>query len=227
MSWLRYLTEVATVFQSDAMILLIALIAIGVAESPRMRADAAVGGYFGLFHVLFELCSAYGSVGLSLGYPNTVTSLSAQFSTFSKTVMVLVMVYGYVSGLYPASDAAFVISPALLGQPLMFSSDLNALAVAFRANPSGNARQTDRDLASETGHPAAAAETATGISAGAAGIAQAASPATALPRVTNATPDSASKSAVTEGVVLEMPPSDLKGATDASEVAPAASVVVQ
>jgi hypothetical protein len=44
--------------------------------------------------VLFECISAYGTVGLSLGYPHTLTSFSAKFSNFSKLMVVVIMVLG-------------------------------------------------------------------------------------------------------------------------------------
>ncbi|KAK9235919.1 cation transport protein-domain-containing protein [Lipomyces kononenkoae] len=47
---------------------------------------------FTIFSVLFEIVSAYGTVGLSLGYPNTDTSFSAQFTVLSKLVIIAMMV---------------------------------------------------------------------------------------------------------------------------------------
>ncbi len=44
--------------------------------------------------VMFETFSAFGTVGLSMGFPGGVTSLSAIFSTGSKIVMILTMLVG-------------------------------------------------------------------------------------------------------------------------------------
>ncbi|KAL1619076.1 hypothetical protein SLS54_006928 [Diplodia seriata] len=53
---------------------------IAVAEADRVAdpADPA----FQIFAILFEVVSAYANVGLSLGYPTVLTSLSGQFGTF-------------------------------------------------------------------------------------------------------------------------------------------------
>ena len=50
--------------------------------------------YIGIVPVLFDLSSGYGNVGLSMGYPNTVTSSSAVLSPFSKLVVIFFMVHG-------------------------------------------------------------------------------------------------------------------------------------
>ncbi|KAI9924934.1 low affinity potassium transporter [Aspergillus wentii] len=52
-----------------------------------------------LFAILFEVVSAYGTVGLSLGYPGTETGLCAQFGVMSKIVLVAMQVRGRHRGL--------------------------------------------------------------------------------------------------------------------------------
>ncbi|KAJ5628729.1 hypothetical protein N7490_010957 [Penicillium lividum] len=54
---------------------------------------------FSVFSILFEVVSAYANVGLSLGYPNVDTSLSAQFNTFSKLIICFMMIRGRHRGL--------------------------------------------------------------------------------------------------------------------------------
>ncbi|KAA8650474.1 low affinity potassium transporter [Aspergillus tanneri] len=64
---------------------------VAVAEGSRLqqhRDDLA----FSLFPILFEIVSAYGTVGLSLGYPRTETSLCGEFSIISKLVVVAMQV---------------------------------------------------------------------------------------------------------------------------------------
>lgn len=51
------------------------------------------------FAVIFEVVSGFGNVGLSLGYPGTVTSLSGMFTTASKLIMVVVFMVGRNRGL--------------------------------------------------------------------------------------------------------------------------------
>ncbi|KAK9479092.1 cation transport protein-domain-containing protein [Lipomyces japonicus] len=64
---------------------------------------------FNIFSVLFEVVSAYGTVGLSLGYPNTTTSFSAQFSVISKLVIIAMMLRGRHRGLPYALDRAILL----------------------------------------------------------------------------------------------------------------------
>lgn len=52
------------------------------------------------FHkVLFEIISAFGTVGLSLGFTGGVTSLSAIFTPFSKFLLMITMLFGRLGAL--------------------------------------------------------------------------------------------------------------------------------
>ena len=64
---------------------------------------------FTLFSVLFEIVSAYGTVGLSLGYPNVDTSFSGQFSVISKLVIIAMQVRGRHRGLPYELDRAILL----------------------------------------------------------------------------------------------------------------------
>ncbi|KHN97531.1 Potassium transport protein, high-affinity [Metarhizium album ARSEF 1941] len=64
---------------------------------------------FGLFPIFFEAVSAYGNVGLSLGYPNTNASLSTEFSTLGKLVICAMMIRGRHRGLPYALDRAIML----------------------------------------------------------------------------------------------------------------------
>ncbi|KAL9560915.1 hypothetical protein ACKAV7_014944 [Fusarium commune] len=64
---------------------------------------------FSVFSVLFEVTSAYGNVGLSLGYPTVSTSLSGLFGTFGKAVICLMMIRGRHRGLPYALDRAIML----------------------------------------------------------------------------------------------------------------------
>ncbi|KAK7203551.1 cation transport protein-domain-containing protein [Myxozyma melibiosi] len=64
---------------------------------------------FTVFSVLFEVVSAYGTVGLSLGYPGTNTSFCAQFTTISKLVIIAMMLRGRHRGLPYALDRAILL----------------------------------------------------------------------------------------------------------------------
>ncbi|KAL6357043.1 hypothetical protein LRP88_10660 [Fusarium phalaenopsidis] len=78
-----------------------------IAESDRVaNVDEPA---FSVFSILFEVTSAYGNVGLSLGYPTATTSLSGMFGTFSKVVMCLMMIRGRHRGLPYALDRAIML----------------------------------------------------------------------------------------------------------------------
>lgn len=64
---------------------------------------------FTLFSVLFEIVSAYGTVGLSLGYPNVDTSFSAQFRVISKLIIIAMQIRGRHRGLPYELDRAVLL----------------------------------------------------------------------------------------------------------------------
>ncbi|KAI9042116.1 potassium transporter [Aspergillus affinis] len=81
---------------------------VAVAEGPRLQPhgkDIA----FSLFPILFEIVSAYGTVGLSLGYPGTQTSLCAEFNTVSKLIVIAMQVRGRHRGLPHSLDHAILL----------------------------------------------------------------------------------------------------------------------
>lgn len=71
--------------------------------------DSATDTFFTIFSVLFEVVSAYGTVGLSLGTPTDNFSLSGRFRTLSKLVVVAVMIRGRHRGLPNAIDRAILL----------------------------------------------------------------------------------------------------------------------
>lgn len=64
---------------------------------------------FNMFAVLFEIVSAYGTVGLSLGYPTNDMSFSAEFHLLSKLVVIAMMIRGRHRGLPYALDRAILL----------------------------------------------------------------------------------------------------------------------
>ncbi|KAI8933429.1 hypothetical protein NX059_010043 [Plenodomus lindquistii] len=71
---------------------------------------------FSLFSVLFEIVSAYGTVGLSLGFPGTNASFSAQFRTLSKLIIIAMQIRGRHRGLPYALDRAILLPSESLHQ---------------------------------------------------------------------------------------------------------------
>ncbi|KAF7586671.1 low affinity potassium transporter [Aspergillus hancockii] len=80
---------------------------ICTAEAGKI-ADTSIPA-FSVFSVLFEVVSAYGNVGLSLGYPTVSTSLSGEFTVFSKLVICVMMIRGRHRGLPYKLDRAIVL----------------------------------------------------------------------------------------------------------------------
>jgi potassium uptake Trk family protein len=75
---------------------------------------------FDTFSLLFEVTSAYGTVGLSTGVPGEDISLSGRFASLSKVVMLFVMVRGRHRGLPLAIDRSILLP----GEELMKTLDL-------------------------------------------------------------------------------------------------------
>ncbi|KAJ7188712.1 cation transport protein-domain-containing protein [Mycena filopes] len=65
--------------------------------------------WFNIFSVVFELVSAYGTVGLSLGIPTENYSFSGAFTPGSKVIVCLVMIRGRHRGLPVAIDRAVML----------------------------------------------------------------------------------------------------------------------
>ena len=86
--------------------------------------DPGSNGWFTIFSCLFELTSAYGTVGLSLGTPFDNFSLSGRFHTLSKLVVCAVMIRGRHRGLPVAIDRAILL-PTELEQEDMLDDDVS------------------------------------------------------------------------------------------------------
>ncbi|TPX18536.1 uncharacterized protein E0L32_011574 [Thyridium curvatum] len=77
---------------------------LSISEGPKLQR-----GDFSMFAVLFEVVSAYGTVGLSLGYPGTNASLCAQFSVVGKLVIIGMQIRGRHRGLPYGLDRAILL----------------------------------------------------------------------------------------------------------------------
>ncbi|OJD13331.1 hypothetical protein AJ78_06209 [Emergomyces pasteurianus Ep9510] len=91
----------------DLWYIFLGLFIIAIVEASRLE----VGGEssFSLFAVLFEIVSAYGTVGLSLGFRNTNTSLCAQFRPLSKLIIIAMEIRGRHRGLPYELDRAILL----------------------------------------------------------------------------------------------------------------------
>lgn len=89
----------------DLWFIFLGLIIIAIAEGGPIANDPG----FSIFAVLFEIVSAYGTVGLSLGYPGINASLSAEFTVVSKLVIIAMMIRGRHRGLPYELDRAILL----------------------------------------------------------------------------------------------------------------------
>lgn len=93
----------------DLWFIFLGLFIICIAEGNKIDNSNVL---FTVFTVLFEIISAYGTVGLSLGYPNTNQSFSYQFTTVSKLVIIAMMIRGRHRGLPYTLDRAIMLPDA-------------------------------------------------------------------------------------------------------------------
>jgi potassium uptake Trk family protein len=98
----------------DLWYLFLGLFIIAIVEGTRLQDinDWA----FSLFNVLFEIVSAYGTVGLSLGYPTINASFSAEFHSLSKLVIIAMQIRGRHRGLPYELDRAILLPSESLQQ---------------------------------------------------------------------------------------------------------------
>jgi len=91
----------------DLWYIFLGLFIIALAEGSRLQNTNDYA--FTMFSILFEIVSAYGTVGLSLGYPNIDPSFSAEFSVVSKLVVIAMQIRGRHRGLPYELDRAILL----------------------------------------------------------------------------------------------------------------------
>ncbi|KAI0265615.1 cation transport protein-domain-containing protein [Gloeopeniophorella convolvens] len=107
--WGRYLGRHARRQLSfDMWWLALALFLVCISERGHLRNPDNVS-WFNIFSVFFEIVSAYGTIGLSLGIPTANFSLSGAMNSLSKFIIILVMLRGRHRGLPVALDPAITL----------------------------------------------------------------------------------------------------------------------
>ena len=97
----------------DLWYIFLGLFVIAIAEGSRIQSGDAA---FTMFSVLFEIVSAYGTVGLSLGYTGIDASFSAEFGVVSKLVIIAMQIRGRHRGLPYELDRAILLPSEHLQQ---------------------------------------------------------------------------------------------------------------
>ena len=77
---------------------------LAISEGAKLRRAE-----FNLFDILFEVISAYGTVGLSMGVPNVNASLCSQFTVVGKLIIVAMQIRGRHRGLPYGLDRAVLL----------------------------------------------------------------------------------------------------------------------
>jgi len=91
----------------DLWYVVLGLFLIAIVEGGRIGNNNEYA--FTLWAILFEIISAYGTVGLSMGYPGYNTSFSGQFKTLSKLVIIAMQIRGRHRGLPYELDRAVLL----------------------------------------------------------------------------------------------------------------------
>jgi Trk-type K+ transport system membrane component len=120
---------------------------LAISEAPKIQAKD-----FDMFAILFEIVSAYGTVGLSLGYPTVNASLCSQFSTVGKLVIIAMQIRGRHRGLPYGLDRAILLPSESrfereAAEPALFRTNavVSATPAIRRASlVRGRSRSTDR-----------------------------------------------------------------------------------
>jgi len=93
-------------------LLFVAILFICMIEDNALQ----INPYFSAFAIIFETISAYGTVGLSLGYGSASYSFSGAFSGGAKFIIILVMLLGKSRNLPNSIDSAVSLSNLNDGQ---------------------------------------------------------------------------------------------------------------
>ncbi|KAF7914461.1 uncharacterized protein EAF01_000867 [Botrytis porri] len=124
----------------DLWYIFLGLFIISIAEGSRLQGtDPSIN----MFSVLFEIVSAYGTVGLSLGYPGIDASLSAEFNVVSKLVIIAMQIRGRHRGLPYELDRAILLPSEHLAE----KEALDATQRVHRRNSNATAVSNGTDLA--------------------------------------------------------------------------------
>ncbi|KAK2623658.1 hypothetical protein QTJ16_006839 [Diplocarpon rosae] len=100
----------------DLWYICLGLFIISISEGPRIQSVKEEDLAFTMFAVLFEIVSAYGTVGLSLGYPGINASFSAEFGVIAKLVIIAMQIRGRHRGLPYELDRAILLPSEHLHQ---------------------------------------------------------------------------------------------------------------
>ncbi|CAL1696758.1 unnamed protein product [Somion occarium] len=111
--------------------------------------------WFNLFRIVFELVSAFGGIGLTLGIPTENFAFSGAFGPLSKLVVIVIMVRGRHRGLPVAIDRAILLPSDLVpakqeGDTSNANAESGGVDKAADSAEKGQAQLQDNDLSAGT-----------------------------------------------------------------------------
>lgn len=86
--------------------IVLAILFITITETNQFERDPVA---YSVFNIIFEVVSAYGCVGISVGLPNVAYSFCGGWHAFSKLILCAVMLRGRHRGLPVAIDRAVLL----------------------------------------------------------------------------------------------------------------------
>lgn len=101
--------EAQRLLLQDFTLIFVGMVIIMIIESKQISTDCS----FSQFSIIFEVISAYGTVGLSLGYPRVPYSFSGKWRAGSKLVLIGIMLLGRHRGLPNSVDKALKVPSEL------------------------------------------------------------------------------------------------------------------
>lgn len=127
--WSHVGTHARRQLSFDLPFIALGLFILAISEGPRIMNPEDAANGFTMFSMLFESISAYGTVGMSLGYSTINASLSAEFSDVGKLVIICLMIRGRHRGLPYGLDRAILLpSDALNAKDAMAADTEGRLA---------------------------------------------------------------------------------------------------
>ncbi|KAK4180015.1 PaTRK-1 low-affinity potassium transport encoded by the Patrk-1 protein [Triangularia setosa] len=127
--WSHVGTHARRQLSFDLPVIAMGIFILAISEGPRIMNPTDADNGFTMFAMLFEVISAYGTVGMSLGYATISASLSAEFSTVGKLVIIALMIRGRHRGLpYKLDRAILLPSEALNAKDAMAADTEGRLA---------------------------------------------------------------------------------------------------
>ncbi|KAI9933080.1 hypothetical protein ASPWEDRAFT_52937 [Aspergillus wentii DTO 134E9] len=135
----------------DLWYVFLGLFIIAIVEGGRLQNKDQYS--FQLWPVLFEVVSAYGTVGLSLGYPGVNASFVSEFQVISKLVIIAMQVRGRHRGLPYTLDRAILLPSEALNQKEVADAEkrMRRRASNLSTIPSTDMERQSTNPRSETG----------------------------------------------------------------------------